>query len=225
MDWLVPVELLGEHALVALVSALATALAVVIHYEGVRWLAMRYSRRNVTRSGDRRAMLKIIFALLALHVAEIWCYGIALWALVDVPGVGSVHGDGGVDTLFDAVYLSTTTFTTVGFGDLTPTGAIRLLSGCEALTGLLLITWSASFTYLEMSRRTLDTSKQRRAAHPTRRTRSIQSLYEPFGLHRRPHARIRRHPLVEGVQVRQVRKFDVELLGPLGHHEQIRVGN
>jgi hypothetical protein len=50
----------------------------------------------------------------------------------------------------DAVYLSAETFTTVGFGDLAPRGAIRFLAGTEALTGFILITWSASFLYLEM---------------------------------------------------------------------------
>lgn len=149
MDWLLPAELLGEHVLVALVAALTTAMAVVIHYEGLRVLARRYAGRR----HDRRAMLAIIFALLALHVAEIWCFGIAFWCLVDVQGVGEVvgtHGD--IDTLFDAVYLSATTYTTVGFGDLAPVGAIRLLAGSESLAGLMLITWSASFTYLEMSK-------------------------------------------------------------------------
>jgi hypothetical protein len=38
----------------------------------------------------------------------------------------------------------------LGFGDLAPVGAIRFLSGTEALTGFTLITWSASFLYLEM---------------------------------------------------------------------------
>ena len=41
---------------------------------------------------------------------------------------------------------------TLGLGDLSPVGTVRLLAGMESLTGLLLITWSASFTYLEMSR-------------------------------------------------------------------------
>ena len=41
---------------------------------------------------------------------------------------------------------------TLGLGDLSPVGTVRLLAGTESLTGLLLITWSASFTYLEMSR-------------------------------------------------------------------------
>ncbi len=31
-------------------------------------------------------------------------------------------------------------------------GAIRQIAGMESLTGLLLITWSALFAYLEMSR-------------------------------------------------------------------------
>lgn len=148
MDWLLPSDQLGEHALVALVALLATAIAVVTHYEGVRSLAKRYSRRV----GDRRAILKIIFALLALHLAEIWYFGVGYWLLLMLPGTGFVHGEHMADNLFDAVYLSATTFSTLGIGDLAPVGAIRLLSGMEALTGLLLITWSASFTYLEMSR-------------------------------------------------------------------------
>ena len=43
-------------------------------------------------------------------------------------------------------------YTTVGFGDVTPVGPIRFMAATEALTGLVLITWSASFTYLEMER-------------------------------------------------------------------------
>ena len=52
--------------------------------------------------------------------------------------------------LLDSVYLSATTFATVGFGDLVPVGPLRLVTGTEALSGFILITWSASFLYLEM---------------------------------------------------------------------------
>ena len=72
--------------------------------------------------------------------------------MLKAPQAGSILGEHGVENLFDAVYLSATTFTTLGFGDLAPIGAIRLVSGMEALIGFLLITWSASFTFLEMSR-------------------------------------------------------------------------
>ena len=54
--------------------------------------------------------------------------------------------------VLDAVYLSATTYTTLGFGDLAPVGPIRFTAGTMALTGFVLITWSASFTFLEMSR-------------------------------------------------------------------------
>ena len=55
-------------------------------------------------------------------------------------------------TLFDTVYLSATTYTTLGYGDLTPTGNIRFLYGMESLTGLVLVTWSASLTFIELQR-------------------------------------------------------------------------
>jgi len=149
-SWLIPAEQWGEHALVALVAFAATAIAVVIHYEGLHRLAQHYSGRAPTRS--RRVMLRIMFALIALHIVEIWCFGLAYWGLLQIEGTGFVHGEHGLDTLFDAIYLSATTYTTLGFGDLAPVGAIRLVAGMEALTGFLLVTWSASFTYLEMSR-------------------------------------------------------------------------
>ena len=97
-------------------------------------------------------MLRIIIALLVLHIIEIWYYGFACWLLVQVPDTGFVHVEHGMDTLFDAVYLSATTYSTLGLGDLAPVGVIRLLTGLESLAGLLLISWSASFTYLEMER-------------------------------------------------------------------------
>jgi hypothetical protein len=52
----------------------------------------------------------------------------------------------------DFVYFSAMTYSTVGFGDAVPVGAIRFLAGMEALTGFVMITWSASYTFLEMQR-------------------------------------------------------------------------
>lgn len=152
MDWLIPDGRLVEHTLVAVVALAVTTLVVLIHYAGVNWLARRYLSRAVQRVHARRTMLRIMCILLGLHIIEIWCFGMAYWALSFVPDTGYVHGEHGADTVFDAVYLSATTYTTVGFGDLAPVGAIRLIAGLESLVGLLLITWSASFTYLEMSR-------------------------------------------------------------------------
>ena len=65
--------------------------------------------------------------------------------------VGSLAGPAGF-SLINCLYFSAETYTSLGFGDLTPVGPVRLLAGVEALNGLLLIGWSASFLYLAMER-------------------------------------------------------------------------
>ncbi len=137
------------NALVMLVTAVAVGVSVLVHYEGMtllsRWLSARHEKHR------RRKVLYGIFGVLALHVAEIWVFGIAVWGLLMFENTGSVAGAQGLG-LLDAVYMSAVTYTTVGFGDLAPVGPIRFLAGTTALTGFVLITWSASFTYLEMTR-------------------------------------------------------------------------
>lgn len=121
--------------------------AVTLHFEGL-------DRLNRTmpqwRMAPRMRILRLIFVIIALHIAEIWVFGIGLHLITLVPGSGDIGA--GTSRILDAVYLSTTTFTTVGYGDLVPRGPLRLVLGSEALTGFVLLTWSASFTYLEMQR-------------------------------------------------------------------------
>jgi hypothetical protein len=50
------------------------------------------------------------------------------------------------------VSYSAIVYTTVGFGDIVPVGPIRFMAGMEGLTGLVMITWSASYAFLEMHR-------------------------------------------------------------------------
>lgn len=141
------------NAIVAATTVVVVALAVMLHYEGLSTLSKR--RAGTTQHLGHRAMVVVVLWLFALHVAEIWLFGLAYWLLIGKAGIGGIEGR--VDTdLLEAVYLSATTYSTVGFGDVAPKGAIRLLAGSEALIGLMMITWSASFTYLEMSRRWRD---------------------------------------------------------------------
>ena len=64
-------------------------------------------------------------------------------------GMGHITGADSFK-LLDSVYVSATTYSTLGYGDLVPHGPVRFLLGTEALVGFVLITWSASFAYLEM---------------------------------------------------------------------------
>jgi hypothetical protein len=140
----------GINLMVVGATALVVAVCVLLHYEGLLWLAARLKHLGGRR---RRRVLVGVYALLGLHVIEIWLFGLVLYALSYVPGAGGVmHLDGSaVSGLLDSIYLSATSYTTVGFGDLAPIGPLRFLVGTESLAGLLLITWSASFTYLEMA--------------------------------------------------------------------------
>lgn len=50
-----------------------------------------------------------------------------------------------------ALYFSLVTFTTLGYGDMTIGPAHRLLSGIEAINGILLIGWSTALMYSVMN--------------------------------------------------------------------------
>jgi hypothetical protein len=134
------------NAAVVLSTAITVALAVLVHYEGLRWMSQMLSRLPALR---RRKVLFGVYGVVLLHVTEIWLFGVATWLLLKVPHAGLIAGSP-TGNFLDAIYLSAITFSTVGFGDLSPMGALRFLSGTEALTGFILITWSASFLFLEM---------------------------------------------------------------------------
>ena len=131
-----------------LVNGVLMMAAVVIHYEFLfrtyrllRYITIRYQYRVVIG----------VFGALIAHVVEIWMFGLAYYWRNGADHGGSLQGnfDG---SLLDCVYFSFTTYSTVGYGDIEPLGELRFLAGLESLTGLLLITWSASMLFLEMQR-------------------------------------------------------------------------
>ncbi len=137
---------LANVAVVATTTG-AVLLCIVIHYEGLLGLT------KVLGGQQRQQRVKVLYAigsLLLLHVVEIWVFALCLLLLMQWPACGSLSAM--PLHLFDAVYFSSVTYTTVGYGDMAPVGPIRFLAGTESLVGLVLITWSASFTYLEMDR-------------------------------------------------------------------------
>ena len=137
--------------LVAAACLLLIALTTVLHYEVLRglngWLpALRVPHRS--------KLLVVMFAAFTAHILEIGLYGGAIFALVHYAGLGTLAGSGGSagSSLINCLYFSAETYSSLGFGDLIPTGSIRLLAGTEALNGLLLIGWSATFAYIAMER-------------------------------------------------------------------------
>ncbi|MCK7592090.1 potassium channel family protein [Pseudomarimonas salicorniae] len=140
-NWLV-------NGLVVAATVVLVLACVVGHYEGLSWLARGLSRKQGPR---RPRVLYAVLGAISLHIAEIWLFGLGIWGLLHLPEAGSMVGISSARVL-DSVYLSAVTYTTVGFGDVAPLGPIRFLIGTEALVGFVLLTWSASFTYLEMEK-------------------------------------------------------------------------
>ena len=125
---------------------LLVTLTTVAHYEVLRGLNAELPSLNIP---NRTKLLVVIFATFIAHAAEMGMYGFSLFTLVKFMGAGSLTGTAGF-SLMSCLYFSAETYTSLGFGDLTPIGPVRLLAGVEALNGLLLIGWSASFAYIAM---------------------------------------------------------------------------
>lgn len=124
------------------------ALVVGIHYEflySLTWIVNKLGIKN------RFKLVVGVFGALIAHAIEIFIYGgvyywmhhLHIWGQL----VGSFSG-----TLEDCIYFSYTCYTTVGFGDIYPLGQMRFISSIESLTGIVLITWTASFLFIEMQR-------------------------------------------------------------------------
>jgi hypothetical protein len=85
-----------------------------------------------------------------LHTLEIVIFA-AAFKFLHATGLGDLHGLSN-QQFFSYFYYSAVVYTTLGFGDIIPIGPAKILTGMESLVGLGFITWSASFTFLEMQR-------------------------------------------------------------------------
>jgi hypothetical protein len=141
-------ESTAAHATVIGGTLAALAACVLLQYESLvlvwRWLSVHAGHRRV------KVFYGMVWVTL-LHVAQIWIFGAMIFALLLWPACGGIAGPQSVDFL-ECLYLSAVSFSTVGFGDVAPVGAIRFLVAGESLSGLMLIAWSASFTYIEMEK-------------------------------------------------------------------------
>ena len=131
-----------------LINITIVSIAVSMHYECLNFLSKKLP--GSAKQPRTRIILGVLGALIA-HSLEIWMFALAYFFVLSSNLGGSLQGafDG---TLLSCVYFSFTSYTTLGIGDIYPTGSLRFLAGIEGLVGLVLIAWTASFLYLEMER-------------------------------------------------------------------------
>lgn len=122
-----------------LVSTGMAVWTVLVHMIGLGTLLalarLRTSRIDPHGSIPRQALfiLLIVLGLFVVHAIEIWSF--ALLYL----------GVGAFSDLETALYFSTSTFTTLGYGDVVIASEWRLVSAMEGFTGFLMIGWSTAF--------------------------------------------------------------------------------
>ena len=132
--------------IVALSCLMLVVLATLLHYEALRLLSALLPR---IRKAARARLVVVILATFAAHAIEIALYATVTFALARGLELGSL-GPSGAPPWSMALYFSAETFTSLGYGDIVPSGPLRALAGVEALNGLLLIGWTASYTYVAM---------------------------------------------------------------------------
>ncbi len=122
------------------------ALTVVVHAVGIIVLIRLLRGRVVPKDRHMslfRMVCVLVFTVLALffaHTIEIW-----LWALLYI-------WLGAFEIIEPALYFSTVTFTTLGFGDITLSSRWRLLSSFEAANGMILFGVSTAFVFAVIER-------------------------------------------------------------------------
>ncbi len=137
------------HLYTFVISGALALLAILIHYEVMLLTSDRLIPWGLRHAQGRRTVMVALIVLMLGHITEIWMFAVAFLVLHNFPGFGGFQGQIYGD-FTDYLYFSATNYTSLGFGDIIPTGSIRTLAVSETLTGLLMIAWSASFTYLKM---------------------------------------------------------------------------
>ena len=132
-----------------LLGAALIALTVAIHGAVMGWLTWRLGQRRVTGDSlwNHYALLsKVALWCVLAHLAEIALWGTAYWWK-------AVHPSFEI-----ALYFSAVTYATIGYGDITPPAAWRLLASMEGLTGILMCAWSGGFIFAIVTRLHQDAS-------------------------------------------------------------------
>lgn len=130
-----------------LVGSLLTLATVAVHAMGTsQWIVFLKYRAGQVAAGKAhhwlplRLLCSTALWLVVLHILEV-----GIWAGVYLllPGL---------DSLEEAVYFSTVTFASLGYGDIVIEGPWRLLSAIQAMNGLLVFGWSTALLFAVVER-------------------------------------------------------------------------
>lgn len=131
------------------VGMLLMAFNVAIHAVGsTLWIHYLQQNRSLkTRPLPFWTVLRVLSStaifVLVLHIIEVSAWAVVYLSLNDIPELR---------TFEQATYFSIVTFTSLGYGDITLQGSWRLLSGIEAMNGIILFGWSTALLFAILQR-------------------------------------------------------------------------
>ena len=123
------------------IATATVAVTVLVHLIGLAvLLAILRRHRHVSQVliasfVNGVAILLAAFGLFALHAVEIWLWA-ALYLLLKA-----------FPNLEQALYFSTSTYVTIGYGDVVLPVGSRILGVIEGANGIILIGWSTAFFF------------------------------------------------------------------------------
>jgi len=142
-----------EFLFTGLLGILLIALCCLTIYESQRYIWNKLP--HLTWPPHLR-VLSVVGAMFMVHIVNIWLFGFVYYFLNyfhlgTLAGAGIERGNYTLD-IFGCLYFSSVIYSTLGLGDISPGGALRMITGVEALTGFIMIGWTVSFTYLAMQK-------------------------------------------------------------------------
>jgi hypothetical protein len=135
--------------IVLLATCLLTVLSVGVHFFALSTLTQFLLKR------DYHSRFWVGFSVLGMllaHIVEISLFAVGYVIFHRDLEYGKLTGNMGNEIFNDFWYYSFVSYTSLGFGDIVPEDELRIMTGIETLTGLILIAWSASFIFMQMHR-------------------------------------------------------------------------
>ncbi len=120
----------------------------LVHVAAMSWVMSAATRRTFATPAR---LLLALYGLGGAHILEAGLYAIG-FSLGDNLGIGGFEQED-VNSFMDVFYFSLVNYSSLGLGDIYPTGHFRFLAGVEALNGFLLISCSASTIFLVVTRK------------------------------------------------------------------------
>jgi hypothetical protein len=130
------------------ISSAMVAATVIIHFIGLALLMVMIRRREPEGAMNQRhfsrriiAIILVVFGLFAILTCEIWLYAVVYH-----------YGLKAFADFETALYFSTVTFVSLGYGDVILPRDWRLVGAIEAANGVILLGWSTAFLITVMGR-------------------------------------------------------------------------